>query len=222
MYLQQPGEPPEGRPELATRLGIGLVTGAVALGVTMMLGALASQPAPSPQAGGLPPAPPQAGQSVPQSALQPLAAAVPTWVGIPAIGVDAPLMEVGLDAEGWVQAPPQEHENLAGWYGGSVTPGALGTAVIVGHVDTATGPAVFYGLGGLAAGDAVDVMREDGTAAEFTIYEVAVFDKHSLPERVYRDTDHAELRIITCGGTYQDGAGYPSNIVVFARLSDTR
>ncbi|MGK5531075.1 class F sortase [Streptomyces sp. URMC 129] len=193
----------------------------MALGVTVMAAG---------DAGG-PPAPPQpetarretaqTGQPSPGTGTQPLPAAVPTWVSIPSIAVEAPLTNVGLDPEGWVEAPPQEIQNLAGWYEGGAAPGALGTAVIVGHVDNAAGPAVFYGLGAVRTGDSVEVIREDGVAVRFEIYDIAVYDKDHLPESVYRDTGQAELRIITCGGSFEQGSGYTDNVVVFARMTGT-
>ncbi|MGP3967709.1 class F sortase [Streptomyces sp. 6N223] len=211
-------------PGPAARVAFGITVGAVVLGVTMMLGAAEDppgagppQPSAPPGAGGAALATPPGGGSTPA-----LPSATPTWVSIPAVGVDAPLVAVGLDAEGWVAAPPPGEERLAGWYEGAVTPGERGTAVLVGHVDAAAGPAVFYDLGALLPGDTVEVIREDGRAVEFTVYETAVFDKDRFPPRVYRDTERAELRVITCGGAYQEGAGYEANVVVFARLSGIR
>jgi hypothetical protein len=219
--------PPED-PGPAARAAFGITVGAVVLGVSMMLGAAGDpadpgppQPAGAPGGGGAAatsgPSGPSGGGPAP-----PLAAAAPTWVSIPAIGVDAPVVNVGLDAEGWVAAPPPGEEHLAGWYDGAVTPGERGTSVLVGHVDAAAGPAVFYELGAMLPGDTVEVIREDGTAVEFTVYEIAVFDKDRFPPRVYRDTARAELRVITCGGSYTEGSGYRGNIVVFARLTATR
>src|SRR5690348_2947596 len=83
-------------------------------------------------------------------------------VRIPAIQVDAPVVPVGLDSAGWVDAPPPDNANLAGWFTGAVSPGEKGTAVIVGHVDNMRGPAVFYGLGALKKGNRVEVQRKDG------------------------------------------------------------
>ncbi|WP_326794613.1 class F sortase [Streptomyces sp. NBC_01808] len=153
----------------------------------------------------------------------PLATSRPATIRIPAIGVDAPLTDVGLDPDGWLAAPPPGVRNLAGWYRDAATPGATGTAVVTGHVDDAAGPAVFYRLGGLKRGDVVKVDREDGRTAEFTVYAVEVFDAADFPSRrVYGDTDRAELRVLTCGGRYREGdaPGYEGNVVVFARLTD--
>ncbi|MFC8880570.1 class F sortase, partial [Streptomyces ardesiacus] len=116
----------------------------------------------------------------------PLPYAVPDRVSIPAIQVDAPVMGVGLDADGWVDAPPPEDPNLAGWFTGAVSPGEKGTAVVVGHVDNQQGPAVFYGLGALKKGNKVEIHRQDGKTAVFEIYGIEVFEKDNFPgDRVY-------------------------------------
>lgn len=103
-------------------------------------------------------------------------------VRIPSIKVDAPVMTVGLDAEGWIDAPPPQDPNLAGWYLNGISPGQRGSAVIVGHVDNAKGPAVFYGLGALQKGNRIEVQRYDGRTAVFEVYGVEVFAKDSSPE----------------------------------------
>ncbi|MEU8777238.1 class F sortase [Streptomyces sp. NPDC048606] len=144
-------------------------------------------------------------------------------VRIPTINVDAPVMTVGLDAQGWIDAPPPEERNLAGWYLNGISPGQRGSSVIVGHVDNAQGPAVFYGLGSLKPGHRIEVERYDGRTAVFEVYGVEVFSKESFPgSRVYGDTGHAELRVITCGGGYSKAKGYDGNVVVFARMVAAR
>ncbi|MFF9817230.1 class F sortase [Streptomyces sp. NPDC014006] len=154
---------------------------------------------------------------------EPLAFSVADRVRIPAIQVDAPLMPVGLDADGWVDAPPPEDPNLAGWFTGSVSPGEKGTAVVVGHVDNKQGPAVFYGLGALKKGNRVEVHRQDGKTAVFEIYGIEVFSKADFPgDRVYASKGAAELRVITCGGGFSKKNGYDGNVVVFARLTEVR
>ncbi|MGW1028767.1 class F sortase [Streptomyces sp. NPDC002577] len=144
-------------------------------------------------------------------------------VRIPAINVNAPVTTVGLDPDGWVQAPPPDDSNLAGWFTGAVAPGQKGTAVIVGHVDNSKGPAVFYGLGSLKKGNRVEVRRADHKTAVFEIYGIEVFSKANFPgQRVYGNTGQAELRVITCGGGFTKQFGYDGNVVVFARLVDVR
>jgi hypothetical protein len=148
-----------------------------------------------------------------------VAAPRPDRIRIRSIGVDAPLMTVGLDENGWIQAPPPEDKNLAAWYQGSAVPGSPGTSVIVGHVDNQAGPAVFYGLGALKKGNTLEVLGRDGTTAVFAVYGIQVFAKDDFPaQRVYGATGQAELRVITCGGVYTKARGYSGNVVVFARL----
>lgn len=144
-------------------------------------------------------------------------------VKIPGIQVDAPVMPVGLDIDGWVAAPPPDNPNLAGWFTGAVSPGEKGTSVIVGHVDNAQGPAVFYGLGALKKGSRVDVLRKDGKTASFEVYGIEVFAKNNFPgDRVYGSKGVPELRVLTCGGGFSKQHGYEGNVVVFARLVEVR
>ncbi|MEU3875729.1 MULTISPECIES: class F sortase [Streptomyces] len=151
----------------------------------------------------------------------PLPAAAPTRVRIPAVQVDAPLVPLGLEADGTLASPPEDDRNLAGWYAGGTAPGAAGTAVVAGHVDTGSGPAVFYSLGALKKGDTVEIAREDARTAVFTIDAIEVYDKADFPsERVYGATNRAELRLITCGGGFSQEAGaYLGNVVVYAHLT---
>ncbi|MFI6284134.1 class F sortase [Streptomyces sp. NPDC051018] len=140
-------------------------------------------------------------------------------VRIPSIGVDAPIMKVGLDPDDWIEAPPPEDPNIAGWYQNGVSPGQRGTAVVVGHVDNSSGPAVFYGLGSVEKGRRIEVPRLDGKTAVFEVYGVEVYSKDDFPgARVYGDTGYAELRVITCGGGFSQANGYDGNVVVFARM----
>ncbi|MGW3206332.1 class F sortase [Streptomyces sp. NPDC001135] len=149
----------------------------------------------------------------------PLAFSAVDRVRIPAIQVDAPVTPVGLDANGWVAAPPPDDPNLAGWFTGAVSPGENGTAVVVGHVDNKQGPAVFYGLGALKKGNRIEILRKDGKTAVFETYGVEVFAKASFPgDRVYGAKGTPELRVITCGGGFSKQNGYDGNVVVFARL----
>ncbi|MEI5009507.1 class F sortase [Streptomyces chengbuensis] len=155
--------------------------------------------------------------------VEPLPYAPASRIAIRAVGVDAPIVDVGLDANGWIEAPPAQDPNLAGWYQNGIAPGQQGTAVVVGHVDNAGGPAVFYGLGSMQKGQHVEVTRYDGRVAVFEVYGVEVFSKNSFPgARVYGDTGSPELRVITCGGGYSRGTGYDGNVVVFARMVATR
>ncbi|MFD4525873.1 class F sortase [Streptomyces sp. NPDC058470] len=153
----------------------------------------------------------------------PLPYSVAERVRIPAIRVDAPVMPVGLDLDGWVDAPPPDDPNLAGWFTGAVSPGEKGTAVLDGHVDNMRGPAVFYGLGALEKGNRIEVQRKDGKTAVFEIYGIEVFEKSNFPgDRVYGSKGAPELRVITCGGGFSKQHGYDGNVVVFARLAEVR
>ncbi|MFJ6697640.1 class F sortase [Streptomyces sp. NPDC091272] len=144
----------------------------------------------------------------------------PVRLRIPQIRVDTPMMRLGLDAAGGLQAPPAGNPNLAGWYQDGPPPGAPGTAVVAGHVDTADGPAVFYRLGALRKGHTVEVLREDGRTAVFSIDAVEVYDKDEFPDRkVYGRAARAELRVITCGGGFVEGKGYRGNVVAYAHLT---
>ncbi|MFG2334840.1 class F sortase [Streptomyces sp. NPDC048604] len=157
------------------------------------------------------------------SGLRPLPFAPASRVRIPSIDVKAPVMDVGLDASGWIEAPPPQDANMAGWYQNGIAPGQRGTAVIVGHVDNAAGPAVFYNLGSMEKGRRIEVERYDGRIAVFEVYGVEVYSKENFPGvRVYGDTGAPELRVITCGGGYTKANGYAGNVVVFARMVQTR
>ncbi|MEV1021128.1 class F sortase [Streptomyces sp. NPDC050264] len=153
----------------------------------------------------------------------PLPASAPVRVRIPQIGVDAPLTRVGRDKEGWLEAPPPEDADLAGWFTGAVSPGERGTAVIDGHVDNAAGPAVFYGLGSLKKGQHIEIDRADGRTAVFEIHGIDVVDKTDFPDRrVYGGTGLPELRVITCGGSYNKRTGYAGNVVLYGLLTSVR
>ncbi|WNI23099.1 class F sortase [Streptomyces sp. ITFR-16] len=144
----------------------------------------------------------------------------PVRVEIPALGVSAPLVDLTLDSGGKLGVPDPADRDLAGWYRDGVMPGSPGTAVVVAHVDTPTGPAAFAGLDTLRPGARVDVRRADRTTAAFRIYAVEEFEKRDFPsDRVYGPSRDAELRLLTCGGAYDPAAGgYQSNVVAFARL----
>jgi len=149
-----------------------------------------------------------------------LARSTPTKISIPAIGVDAPITPVGLAADGTIATPPLNQNNLAGWYQKGPSPGQLGPAVVVGHVDGPRGESVFYKLGQLKPGDRVQVDLANHRLAVFSVYSVEVYNKSNFPgKRVYQDYSRPGLRLITCGGKYVGGStGYADNIVVYASL----
>ncbi|MEY2244253.1 class F sortase [Streptomyces sp. SAS_267] len=144
----------------------------------------------------------------------------PDRIRIPGIGVDAPLIGLGLTPQGSLDVPPARKKNLAGWYEAGTSPGERGTAIVAGHVDNAEGPAVFYDLGSLRTGSTVEVDRLDGRTAVFTVDAVEVYDSRSFPDaKVYGAARRPELRVITCGGGYSQTTGYQGNVVVFAHLT---
>ena len=149
----------------------------------------------------------------------PMAASVPMRIKIPSIRVNAPVIPLGLDGTGHLQTPPENNRNLVGWYSAGATPGSAGNAVIDGHVDTRRGPAVFYNLGVLRKQDAIEIDRQDGTAAVFAVDAVEVYQKKAFPDQqVYGHSRDPELRVITCGGRFSKRSGYQANVVVYAHL----
>ncbi|GGT48032.1 class F sortase [Streptomyces purpureus] len=157
------------------------------------------------------------------AAADPLPPSAPVRLRIPKIGVDTPVMRLGLAPDRSLQVPPAGDSNLAGWYKDGTPPGAKGTAIVAGHVDNAKGPAVFYALGTLKKGQRVEVDRADGRTAVFTIDAVEVYENDAFPDRkVYGQADRAELRVITCGGGFTKKSGYQGNVVAFAHLIGVR
>ncbi|MEU0353827.1 class F sortase [Streptomyces cyaneofuscatus] len=156
----------------------------------------------------------------------PVEGAAPRSVEVPSVGIDAPVVRRGLDQDGAIDPPPYDLPQTAGWYGKGTEPGAEGAALIVGHVDTETKPAVFYGLSAVRPGEKVKVVREDGRVAEFTIDDVQVVTRERFDaEKAYgpRVDGRAELRLITCGGKYdQKSRSYTANVVVSAYLTGVR
>ena len=155
--------------------------------------------------------------AVSQSAA-PKPVAAPVSLTIPLIGVRTNLMTLGLGSNGTLQVPPLSMASVAGWYTGSPRPGAIGSAIIVGHIDTTRGPAVFYRLNTLTRGDKIYVKRSDGTLVEFQVTSVQQYPKDHFPtQAVYGAVPDPELRLITCDGTFDLATGhYLSNIVVYA------
>lgn len=155
--------------------------------------------------------------------LKPLGSARPQRVDIPSMGVRAPVVARGLDTQGAIDPPPYEQPGVVGWYAAGVQPGSAGTALFVGHVDTETRPAVFYQLSTMRPGQRIRVIRDDGTVAEFTVDDVAVFPRdHFDAQQAYgpRQSGRAELRLVTCGGTFDRAhRTYTANVVVSAYLT---
>jgi sortase (surface protein transpeptidase) len=158
------------------------------------------------------------GSQAPAPQATPVPVAAPTGLVIPSIGVRSGLVRLGLTPAGMLQVPTST--TVAGWYTGSSRPGATGAAVIVGHIDSRTGPGVFYHLPQLHPGSKVYVRRADGSLAVFAVTEVRTYLKSRFPTlSVYGAVPNAQLRLITCGGAFDPATGhYLSNIIVYASL----
>jgi sortase (surface protein transpeptidase) len=146
---------------------------------------------------------------------------LPIRVEIPQIGVRTKIMKLGLTADRTVQVPPYDRADEVGWYDESPVPGDIGPSVLIGHIDSPSGPAVFYRLASLGAGDKIRVTRSDGSTAVFRVSRVRTVAKNRFPTRsVYGNLHYPGLRLITCGGQYVASAGgYQANTIVYARLT---
>ncbi|MEU5581162.1 MULTISPECIES: class F sortase [Streptomyces] len=194
---------------------------ALCSGAWLLSSGTASHPPPQPSPAQAAPSLP--GHHRPEPGTAALPPSPPDRVRIPAIGVDAPLMGLGLTPTGSLDVPPSERKNLAGWYEAGTTPGERGTAIVAGHVDNKEGPAVFYALGALDRGRTIEIERRDGSVAVFTVHAIEVYDAKDFPdEKVYGAAARPELRVITCGGKYSKQTGYQGNVVVFAHLTAVR
>jgi LPXTG-site transpeptidase (sortase) family protein len=166
--------------------------------------------------------PPPSSASRSAKAAHGLARSVPVRLRIPAIGVDTPVIRLGLAPDGTVQVPPVTAHDRAGWYGHSPTPGQAGPSVILGHVTVgAYGDGVFRHLARLHRGEKIVARLGNGTEAVFAVSAVRTVVKADFPaDDVYGDVDRPELRLITCGGP-RTGDEYRDNVIVFAALSST-
>lgn len=147
----------------------------------------------------------------------------PVRLDIPSIDVHSKVRYLGMTPDGGLEVPaPGPHYDEVGWYRYSPTPGSIGPSILLGHVDSRTGPSVFFRLGKLEPGDRVSVARADDSIAVFVVDEVHSYAKDDFPTKlVYGNIDEAGLRLITCGGAFDDASGhYLDNIVVFASLAD--
>ena len=163
--------------------------------------------------------PPAAAAPVPIDA-DALPASQPLSVQVPSIGVrTGELIDLGLTAERELEVP--DDAVTAGWFELSPTPGEVGPAVIAAHVDYAGVPGAFTRLRDVQPGDEITVARADRTTAVFTVYHVQRHPKSEFPtQRVYGNTETPELRLITCGGAFDEASGnYLDNVVVYARMS---
>jgi sortase (surface protein transpeptidase) len=145
--------------------------------------------------------------------------AIPASLSIPAISLHTTLQQLGLDASGALNPPTNTTQ--AGWYTGSSLPGEPGPTVLAGHVDTYQGPAVFYKLDDLGPGDTITVALSDGTSVEYVVTQVQLYAKDAFPTaEVYGARPDPELRLITCGGSFDyTKRSYRDNVVVYATLA---
>ena len=178
---------------------------AIGIGVRSPVRSLAA-PAPRPSYTTVPVAPPS----------QFLTRSIPVRLFIPNISLSAPLTTVGLNSNGTVQVPPTVE--TPGWYRLGPSPGQDGSAVILGHVDSYSGPGIFIGLRRLVPGDRLTVLLANGNVAHFDVTSVQQFLKTSFPDAaVYRSRGFSALQLVTCGGRFNAAKGsYESNIVVFS------
>ncbi|MFJ7057408.1 class F sortase [Streptomyces microflavus] len=196
-------------------------------GLLLALGTGRQQPAPPRAAdqGGPPVGAPAAPRSQAPSGEPPAAALPPSRpvsITIPFLKVTSDLEELGLGKNRAMETPKDPAK--AGWYRPGATPGAIGPSVIAGHVTWDGSPAVFFELTELEPGDRIEVRRADGRTAVFTVDRTATYPKDDFPTvEVYRNLDHAGLRLITCGGDYsEDDNRYADNVVVYAGLTGHR
>jgi sortase (surface protein transpeptidase) len=155
-----------------------------------------------------------------RSVRTPPAVAAPIRVEIPAIGVSSELQRLGRDRRGAIEIP--DVWDTAGWYAEGARPGQAGPAVVLGHVDSRYGPAVFFRLRELAAGDRIVITRDDGSRVTFVVDRLERHAKTRFPtDEVYLSTLEPTLRLVTCGGPFDRGSGhYQDNLVVFAELKE--
>lgn len=188
----------------------------------LLLAACGATPSPHPEAATPTPAPtaPTTTAAPPTSAAA-LAhrSAPPARISIPAIGVSAAVVRLGLKPDRTLEVPGDFDDT--GWYTGGPAPGETGPAVIAGHIDSRSGPAVFYRLRELRPGDGITVGRADGSSVRFTVDAIAQYPKRAFPtEAVFGPSPDPMLRLITCGGSFDwSRRSYRDNVVVTARLA---
>ncbi len=156
------------------------------------------------------------------STAPPVVDARPLRVHVPSIGVDAEMIDLGTNADGTLEVPVDFAQ--VGWYTGRAVPGEPGPAILAGHVDSFTGPAVFFDLADLQQGAIVEVDRTDGLTASYRVVEVFEVDKDAFPtDLVYGPTEGPELRLVTCGGNFDSAVrSYESNVIVMAEHIENR
>ncbi|WP_189716468.1 class F sortase [Streptomyces chryseus] len=213
--MQQGGRPR--RPLILTRRGRTVASTALAVGIALAAvgtTALIATPDGKPAHVDLGTLPVQPGSA--DSSDTARSAAPPTRIRITRIGLDKPLTGLRVQQDGRLAVP--KHPTEIGWWSDGPRPGDSGAAVIVGHVDSTTGPGAFHGLSSLRPGDRISIRRNDRSTVVFAVQALRQYDKDSLPDsQVYATTGPPALRLITCGGTYDRQRGeYSHNLVVYA------
>ncbi|MDG4782432.1 class F sortase [Micromonospora sp. WMMD961] len=209
-----------GRYALPAVAGVLAVTAAVTIGLAV---AGRSEDPPRPDASAAAPA----ANASPVPATRPgeltsgplMVSSPPTRVSIPSLEAAAATVALGLQPDGAMQVPDSASE--VGWFTKAPTPGALGPAVLAGHVNWKGHRGTFFDLARVKVGAAITVDRRDGSTAMFTVSKVEQYPKDRFPtDEVYGSTDHAALRLITCGGEFDDSTQhYRDNVIVYARLA---
>jgi sortase (surface protein transpeptidase) len=183
--------------------------------VTVPAGSQAAEPRRGQVRAGTPPLTPAAVGSF-KSARTYDEVAVPVRLRIPAVSVDTPLQRLRRQPDATIAVP--DRFDVAGWYEEGPRPGQPGPAVILGHVDSTAGPAVFFGLATLPVGAVVYVDRADGSGVSFRVTGVSRVPKTGFPtDLVYSPTLQPSLRLVTCGGSFDhDARSYRDNVIVYA------
>ncbi len=204
------------RPAAAALLCCGLLVVVGGAGGLLLLSGPLAQHGISPRPLAHPGPPPAGAVAAPPRPIGPARVARPVSLSIPVIGVHTRLIRLGLTAQGTLQVPASTA--VAGWYTGGPRPGQVGSAVIAGHIDSYLGPGVFFRLRLLRPGDRVYVRQAGGRLAVFRVFAEHSYPKDHFPtQRVYGPAPDPELRLITCGGTFNPATGsYLNNVVVYA------
>jgi sortase (surface protein transpeptidase) len=194
--------------------------GALIVGALLLAGCGASTPVVSPPPPVVQENPPPPVEKEPEPAAG-MAKSDPVSVDIPKIGARSSLVSLGLNADNTVEVPPVTKPLQAGWYSYGPTPGEVGPSVILGHVDGNKQKGIFFRLKEMAPGDKIAVARKDGSTANFVVTKVDRVPKDTFPtDAVYGNTLDPELRLITCGGSFdREARSYRDNIIVFATLA---
>jgi sortase (surface protein transpeptidase) len=205
--------------------GRGMVAASLFLLVLVLTGCSAADPGPQPTPTPTPTptqsqtlSPQQKPEEQHEQASNALPASNPQWIDVPAIGVKSSLVALGLNADQTVEVPPVDQPMQAGWYKHGPTPGQTGPAVVLGHVNGGGRDGVFARLHELRPGDEIRIGREDGQVARFVVERMDQVPKNQFPaDAVYGNTSEPELRLITCGGSFdEDADSYRDNIIAYA------